>query len=1119
MHIITNLIEWPNATNSVFQGCCDAEVEMSVVLDPGDADHEIDVVYLFTGNALNTTEITEIGAIPYTTIPSNSVSVDISPNFVLTQGNQLNIKFKYCANNTIGTLDQIQLTLQCANHGGNHNFQFVSRLNDIVSAYTNIIAESTAIFNDCQGICNVKKDLLHFNNPSSFNLPVTCTLTTTCGFDFFIDGNPIDITDFQMPPGQSVLQISNPGCAVAAPCNFDFAFDFCGNVVNIPVTHDLSYCNPCGLDCRGITINSNPISMPKVTVCPNYLYDPITLSGNWTIGQNAGTWFGITQTVTANYIRFEWSALAPPFTYTDSYYGYPTTFTFSPSFNNTDHLTLYWKIETGGISNPDWEIKYNGNLTGGTPITLVPIGSVTSNTTYQGSIDIPSFAIPTPSAYDGGYFVLTNSNLTGGDYIEIKNGNISLQQVQKPNLVSAVNLDCSTLNTYNSTAVGDSKTVTFQLYYANEFKDFTRVWFNPWMFDATADYTTKYGGQAITEPQSGWVVDVMASWIGTGIYPMTFSGPNNQLNYRAYINLINDHDFEIIFDFFLIQDLKDWVDLYDIDNRRKLVFTENTPLAPYLLNVTNSVYLNQKAMGYLIYIYDPNIIQGFTPTTPPKPVYYECALDRKVMFDVRWWNQGLNGGLPEMSNPTFAFTRNTNPVSQLSTINPTDVTFTVFYPNTIDNVVFWLFDEANTDNSIDFYASYDSSRALIPTVTTPGVIDNHLQSPSQAVTALGGGYYSVSCRIGTSVNPNGSYRLGAICYSSATDVVNSFLSDTLSVKSVPDVNDICCPLDVDVHWLDYMTDHNTSCFMPTLKERVRNRMYIEGGAFNDCLITLGMPAGTNWLDYCVNVAVLVYQKRDNYPTLNERTYFVYKFVGGTRNTAISGNWDLTPGIFISDNGTQLYIEYSTRVLWNDTPFINGSSSTVMVSPMNAYFDRYAAGFNGQNYINFHNITYNWAGQDIYFEYNFVFDISSFVPNAQSVVLTQINQLHPMDYDSNTNPYGQILDTVTITGWKNGTPTTLVGSFCADKYDYLEVEIQETGVLDGKLIATLNYQPFTEYNIKENESYASTSGAAQWTNVEMYDVDSDFVGGVAKFKIDTSLLQEGNYQICAIRLPN
>ena len=859
--------------------------------------------------------------------------------------------------------------------------------------------------------------------------------------------------------------------------------------------------------------------MPKITLVPPYMMNPAVLGlSTWGILEMSG--LGHSPIYLTNYFQQTYLAAGTGDLRVSPQSVGPyaeVPFVYAPTFNTADHVTLYWKIQTYNITNPDFQIEYDGTLTGGSPIVLVPVGSVASNTIYEGQIDIPSFLDPgTPNNI--GEFIISSTTITNGDIIEIAPQYISLQQVQKPNLLATANLDCSTLNDYNTSAIGDSKTATFQLYYANEFKDYVRVWFNPWMFDATADFLTKYGNIAITEPQSGWVADVMASWIGAGPQPMAFSGPNNQLNYRCYINIIDQHQFEITFDFFLIQDLKDWVDLYDIDNRRKLVFTENTPLAPYLLNASNSVYLNQKAMGYLIYIYDPNVIVG-SVGTPPKPIYCECFIDRKVMFDVRWWNQGLNGGLPEMSNPTFAFTRNSNPVSQLSTINPTNVTFTVFYPNTIGNAVFWLFDESNTDNSIDFYANYDSSRALIPTITTPGVIDNHLESPSQAITSLGGGYYSVSCRIGTGVNPNGSYRLGAICYSSGTDVVNSFLSDTLSVKSVPDVNDICCPLDVDVHWLDYMTDHNTSCFMPTLKERVRNRMYIEGGAFNDCLITLGMPSGTSWIDYLGYFALIIYQRRDNYPTINDRTYFIYDQMDAYRDTSISGNWNYNSSkpLVISDDGTTIYSEWGGRVLWNDTPL---PGNKVIKSDMTNWFDFTPVSVvQGNQYVAASNVTYNWADKDIYFQYMLVFDLSSFIPGATSVTLAQINQLHPMDYDSNTNPYGQILDTITITGWKDGTPTTLVGSFCADKYDYLEVEIQEVGALDGKLIATLNYQPYTEYTIKEHESYASTSGASQMIDVEMYDVDSDFVGGVAKFKIDTSLLQAGNYQICAIRLPN
>jgi hypothetical protein len=610
----------------------------------------------------------------------------------------------------------------------------------------------------------------------------------------------------------------------------------------------------------------------------------------------------------------------------------------------------------------------------------------------------------------------------------------------------------------------------------------------------------------------------MSGWIGNGPQQMNFLGPNNQKNYKAYINLVNGNEFEIILEFFLIQDLLDWVDLYDTDNQRKLLYSSADPSTPILTNLVNSVYLNTKAFGSLLYIVDPNVITQYTGT-PPKPVYYECYLDTKVMFDVRWWGQGIGGSFSEMTNPLFSFSRSSNPVTQLSTLHTTTVSFDVYYSGVIDNVIFWLFDTSNNDNSVDFYDNYDSSRALIPTIVTPGIIDNKLESPSVAVTSLGGGHYYVSATISKNLNPNGRYRLGAICYSSADDIVNSFLSDELTVKTTVDVWDVCCDMNVDVHWLDYVHDHNDACFMPTLKERIKNDMYITAGSFDGCLTALGMPPGKNYLDYLSAINLTIYQKRDTYPTPTDRTYFIYAKYQSIRDTSVSGNW-INPDsrLFCSDDGTTLYTSWAGRVLWNDTLF---NPNNVAVSTMNEWGIKYPTGaILGQQYVNFHNITYNWANQDIYFEYSFYFDLNPFLLN-QTVVLTQINQLHPMDYANNIlPPYDQIIDYMSLTGFKDGVATSFVGStFCADKYDYVEVNVRLFApYVDGKLIATLNYAPYTEFSIKEHESFTSTN-MAQLTDIEMFNVDVDFFGGSANFAINTSMLPAGQYQICAIRIPD
>jgi hypothetical protein len=1123
MRAITNLISWSTLQyNNIYANCCDNYFEVTYKLDPGESDHEVWLIYAYAFGAGTNIQIIEAAGIPYTTTFGATSSAALSPTFILTQGNELTIKYRYCSNVAIGANEQIQLTLTCNNHAiPDHSFSFKFRGRDIVADYTSFIAEQSAVFTNCTNDCDTIKDLLHLNNPSSLPIHVTSTLSTTCGFNFFIDGNPIDITDFQLPVGQSVLQINNPGCVVPAPCDFDILFDFCGNTLNIPITHDITYCNSCGIDCRGITISSNPISMPKVAIAPDFDYGPTIFTpsnSTWIWGQNSGGAY--TPTYSTSGIRIDYPSTIG---FTESFIGcqLPNSYTYSPTFTAGDALTFYWYFETGNISNNTWEVSYSGLLTGGSPINLIPAGTILPNTVYQGTISIPSFVDPGIVTYNQGYYDIRNYSLVNGDYIEVKNVRFQLQQVVKQILLPQIDLDCSTLNSYNATSIGDAKEITFQYYYHNGFADFSKVYFNPWAFDATADFHSKYPGGVITEPYSGFVVDVMSSWIGTGLQEMNFLGPNNQKNYKAYINLIDGNQFEIVLQFFFIQDLLDWVDLYDTENRRKLLYSSADISTLELTNTANSVYLQTKAFGYLIYIYDTNYIVGYTNTVPPKPIAYECYADNKVMFDVRWWNQGLNGGLPEMSNHSFSFSRNSNPVTQLSSIRPTTASFDVYYNGTIDHAIFWLFDTSQNDNTIDFYDNYDSSRALIPTSISNGVIDHHIEGPSVAVTNLGSGHYYVSATISKNINPNGQYRLAAICYDTTNDIVNSFLSDSLSVKNTVDLWDVCCDMSVDVHWYDYNNDYNDPCFMPTVKERIKNDMYIDAGPFQTCLENLGMPVGANWLDYMEAVILNIYIKRDTYPTPTQRTYFMYATYGALRDTSITGNWDLTnasPYLTVGESGSTLYTSWTGRVLWNDTPFTPSFTRSVQVSDMTNWMDRsLATGVNATNYANFHNITYNWADQDVYFEYLFKFDLTSFLPTAPPLFLAQINQLHPMGFEPVSPTYTEIITDVVIEGWDGSTLTPITGSFCLANYDYLKVTTTlDASYTDGILIATLNYYPYTEFDIKEHET-APAIQISMMSDPEMFNVDSNFTAGNAVFFIDCSQLSAGDYEICSIRI--
>ncbi len=444
-------------------------------------------------------------------------------------------------------------------------------------------------------------------------------------------------------------------------------------------------------------------------------------------------------------------------------------------------------------------------------------------------------------------------------------------------------------------AIGEKKIINglFQ-YNLGFFSSGAIIYINPVMFDVICNFSVLYGTPTITSPPpAGWSYTFNIADIGAGVKQMSLFGAgvnaNSQKNISATIEFIDNYTFNIILEFYLIADIENWIDTNNLQNQYKLL--KNHISAPIeLVNNVQSIYNTDKNLCVLTYISDPNNPVPIIGTNPVQFQNYQCDLQSSTPITARFYNKGLYNGLPEMSNPSFTLQRNAINVTDFSTLLNTNVTFQIKYSGNISNIIFWVIDASQADNTISFYQNYDSSRGEITTNPLPGTIDNNLLSPSVAPTLVAPNTWECSAQFGTSLNPNGEYRIIAVCYDSGTYVVNSFISDPIFVTEIPGV-EICCLLDITSNWSDYQNNYNVNCFAPTMKERILNNLKVTIGAFSTCLQNYGWnPALVDWLTFLTDIRLNIYQKQANFPNVGQSTYFMFNQYQSIRQTGFPNNF-------------------------------------------------------------------------------------------------------------------------------------------------------------------------------------------------------------------------------------
>jgi hypothetical protein len=682
-------------------------------------------------------------------------------------------------------------------------------------------------------------------------------------------------------------------------------------------------------------------------------------------------------------------------------------------------------------------------------------------------------------------------------------------------------------NYYGNAAIGEKKKVIFDFYYVIGLTAGFELWFNPELFGDVCDFASKYpSGTIDSAPPAAYYVEFFP---GIGTAAMTFvgglSGTNSQKNYSVnFIEGASATEFSVEFEFYMTQDVDNWLNPSILQNNNRLL--RNSIFSPAnLTNSTPSIYNQIRRSCFLFYCLDPSVL--VTDPLSGTLVPFTCSETLSVRNSARFYAKGLFDGPSEMTNPIFTLTRGGVPVSDLSTLSETSVEFNIDAPAAVSTCVFWLIDASGVDNSIDFLDNYDTSRAAITTNPLPAVIDNHLKSPSTFPTNTGGITYQTTAQIDSNVLIGQSFYLIAIPYVLAEgyELVNSFISGPYPVTNLPSSGDTCCPVDVKNFFQGYNRTFENDCFLPTMKERIETRISIKGGLFEStCLPALGwVRPGGEWIDLVKSLDLLVYREEIDFPSVGQTTSFTFGTYRSERTAGFPGNWNnLNPPFVVADGGAlelpepKIQTNFETRVRYESGLLPN----SVLIANNASKFTRGNAGPLASTYISTVGASFNWANEEIFFEYQLTFDLEPVLGTPFTTIQVFRSKIIPFDFEGDSPRgldeikffYPNIVD-------PNLPGEEVFGPFCSNQVDTIFVRVHKNRVEDMNLIATVDFSPFGVGNLEEEESYSSTAliPLTQLSSDTMFDVDSVFDNGTgfAFYKLDLFEFGIGEFQICGI----
>ena len=662
---------------------------------------------------------------------------------------------------------------------------------------------------------------------------------------------------------------------------------------------------------------------------------------------------------------------------------------------------------------------------------------------------------------------------------------------------------CNDENLYSTASFLERKTIVFSLIYPSGINSQWQLQFNPGLFLRLCESPFTVGQLLPT----GYSITYLQSLMPDGVaQPMQLNGTGtnsaNRKNWECFFRPVNAAlgTFQVELTFYQLQDLDNFILSTLWQNLGKFI-RNSVSATSSLTNTAPSVYNANKVISGAFMVVDPTILTETNQFT-------KCQFLTCTNYTARFYNKGLYNLPSEFTGPSFVLSRNVGTVTNLSSLEKTRVEFRITVPSPYGAgepvVIFHLFDVGTFDNTVDFLASSDSSRFRVLGYGGTGVLDNHLVRPG-AVSNVGG-EWRFSLHVGTTINPSTTYLMAAIVYDSDGTMVNTFISDVLTVQSQPDF-DCDCTLDIDSKWLSYWQQSIGNEFRPVSKERIGHELTINGGTFETCLRNWGYTG--DWRDLLQSVTLRVHKRESAFPTATQTTFFEYNNWLSIRNSGYPNNFQNTGALTVADDGSSVITSImDRRVLYDNIPFVG----SVQVANSATYMNRAPAGPLSTAYINTLNVLFSWMNEIVYFEYQFKFNLSSIVGGPFVWNIVKAFPVNAIDFEPTNSGNANYLLNYAIYGRTSltGSWTELENPVCFK--DWAQIKLVFESDREGNFLFFAT--PIPGY-IEENDETFSPNGLTQLSSPMVVTMDTVFdpITFLAEVVLDTNQMTADKYDFC------